>query len=270
MTRFVQVFAVPDITAMTIARVFVENICLQFGIPSTLLSDNGTGYTANLTQEICKLLGVKSVTCTAFHPQGNGLAESYNKHIIAILSHYVGKTQKDWDIYLKYAEFALNTSVSHSLGDSPFYLMYLTDVTMLLENVLECPRVQYLDVEDYKTIMQRCFVEAFESTKQNLENAKECQKLQFHKNAKEIAYHIGDLVYVHNPMIKKGLVKKLAHQYEGPFRILDANLPNVLIRPANKRTAKPKWKHLGLAVHPTPWRRMNCQTYNILRLGYIY
>ena len=55
-------------------------------------------------------------------------------------------------------------------------------------------------------------------------------------------------------MIKKGLVKKLAHQYKGPFRILDVNLPNVLIRPANKRTAKPKWKTYETILN---WPKIN-------------
>ena len=42
--------------ASTVARVFVEQIILKFGIPQTLLTDQGSNFLSELFANTCKLL----------------------------------------------------------------------------------------------------------------------------------------------------------------------------------------------------------------------
>ena len=51
LTKWVEAFAVPDQSALTIAKLFVEEIISQHGVPRELLSDRGTNF---LSKRLCR------------------------------------------------------------------------------------------------------------------------------------------------------------------------------------------------------------------------
>ena len=69
-------------------------------------------------------LQIRHKTTTAFKPSTNGLTERFNKSLIDILSKYIKDTQKDWDVYIKFAVFSYNTSKNLSTGYSPYEIVY--------------------------------------------------------------------------------------------------------------------------------------------------
>ena len=75
LTKWPEVFAVPDQTANTIARLLVEEIVSRHGVPSEVLSDRGKAFLSGLMEEVSKLLGFHRVNTTAYHPQTDGLVE---------------------------------------------------------------------------------------------------------------------------------------------------------------------------------------------------
>ena len=79
LTKWPEVFATKDQTALTIAELFVEEIVCRHGVPGQLLSDRGAAFLSRLLKEICNLLGVKKINTTAYHPQTNGLTERFNR-----------------------------------------------------------------------------------------------------------------------------------------------------------------------------------------------
>jgi transposase InsO family protein len=50
----------------------VRNILLKFGIPEVVLTDQGSNFLSELFQNTCKLLRIKRIHTTAFHPESNG------------------------------------------------------------------------------------------------------------------------------------------------------------------------------------------------------
>jgi len=68
--------------AETIARVFVEEIILKFGIPLIILTDQGSHFLSELFTNVCKLLKIKKLKTTAYHPQTNGALEITHRVLV--------------------------------------------------------------------------------------------------------------------------------------------------------------------------------------------
>ena len=47
--------------AVTVAKAFVEEIVLKFGIPQTVLTDQGSNFMSEVFANVCKLLMVKRI-----------------------------------------------------------------------------------------------------------------------------------------------------------------------------------------------------------------
>ena len=55
----------------------LQRIFAQFGLPETIVSDNGTQFTSTIFQEYCTENTIKHVKSPPFHPQSNGQAERF-------------------------------------------------------------------------------------------------------------------------------------------------------------------------------------------------
>ena len=80
-------------------------MCHYFLLPEELLSDNGTNFTARVTEELLKKLKVYHLTTTPYRPQTNGMLERFH----SVLKRMLGKVRhmsEDWDEYLTYVLLA--------------------------------------------------------------------------------------------------------------------------------------------------------------------
>ena len=50
------------------------------GIPSEILTKQGTNFMARLMKEVYHLLGVKPIRTSPYHPQTDGLVERFNQN----------------------------------------------------------------------------------------------------------------------------------------------------------------------------------------------
>ena len=64
-----------ETTAEGLARLFRDNIWKLHGLPESVISDRGPQFSANLTKELNKILGIEMRLLTAFHPQTDGQME---------------------------------------------------------------------------------------------------------------------------------------------------------------------------------------------------
>ena len=150
LTKWPEVFAVPDQKAETIARLFVEGIVSRHGVPELLLSDRGPNFLSSLVLRVCELMGTSKINTSGYHPQCDGLVEKFNSTIISMLSKTVEKHGRDWDRNLPYILFAYREAVQDSTKISPFYLLYGHRPLLPMDAALSQPRSVYrVDFEDY-------------------------------------------------------------------------------------------------------------------------
>lgn len=94
-TKYAEALPLKDQKAETVARAFVEKIVLRHGTPQQLLTDQGTNFVSRLMKETCRILNIRKLTTTAYHPESNGAVERLNKTLKGLLSHLVSRDQRD-------------------------------------------------------------------------------------------------------------------------------------------------------------------------------
>jgi len=124
LTKWVEAFAINDMKAETIAKIFINEIITRHSTPSKLLSDQGKNFLSNLVKSVCEYFKINKVQTTPYHPQCDGLVERFNKTLCKMLSAYANSNQTNWDLYLPLVLFAYRTAEQSSSGFSPFSLLY--------------------------------------------------------------------------------------------------------------------------------------------------
>ena len=64
-----------DQTASSVVTALLHNWIYVHGVPSYLLSDQGSNVDGHMLREICNTLGIEKRRSSAYHSQGNGFAE---------------------------------------------------------------------------------------------------------------------------------------------------------------------------------------------------
>ena len=151
LTKWPVAFAIPDQKAETIAKMFVENIVCRHGIPEELLSDRRTNFLSTLIHEVCKLLGVKKINTSGYHPQTDGLVEKLYSTLISMIAKSCEACDHNWDARLLYLLFAYWVSAQVSTREAPFFLLYGIDARIPTETVLSPSHSPCaVDLDDYK------------------------------------------------------------------------------------------------------------------------
>lgn len=237
LTKWAEAFAVSDQTAETIARLLIENIVCRHGVPEELLSDRGPNFLSELVREVCKLLGVKKINTSGYHPQCDGLVEKFNSTLINMIAKSAESRAHDWDRHLPYLLFSYRVSVQDSTKESPFFLLYGRDPRVPTETALSQPRTAYMvDLDDYKTEFVCNLSDAWKIAQENIKVAQTRQKSQYDKKSKESTYKVGDRVMTYMPSEVQGKSWKLARPFHGPYRIISLTPTNAEIRLVDKPT----------------------------------
>ncbi|GMF52601.1 unnamed protein product [Phytophthora fragariaefolia] len=131
-TRWAKAFPVESLASLSFVEVMINGVVARHGVPSRLLSDNGTNFCSEVAKSFYQTLGIKKLFGAAYHPQTQGLVERFNGTLIGMLRMHVSEAQYDWDLYLSRVLFAYRTAYHETLGDSPFSSLYGRDLVLPL------------------------------------------------------------------------------------------------------------------------------------------
>ena len=214
-TRWTIAVPVPDTTADTTAREFLERVVFQHGVPNTLITDNGTAFANSLLTEITRLLGVKKLKITPAHPQTNGRVERWNHTVISMLRSYTDDYKTNWPELLPAVTFAYNTSKHSSTGQSPFFLNHGFEACQPVDIELGLPLPENNDTNSYAHSLLRSLHLARSAAREQQERLARAQERRLNTK-KPHHFDVDQYVYVRdtNP------ADKLAPRFIGPFRII--------------------------------------------------
>jgi hypothetical protein len=116
--------AVPNADAKTTAKFIYEEIVLQYGPPETILTDRGTPFLNEVVQHLTRILEIKHLRTTAYHPQTNGMTERFNGTLCNALAKLSEHHGEDWDQFINPVLFAYRIRTHDGLKASPYEAVY--------------------------------------------------------------------------------------------------------------------------------------------------
>ncbi|XP_075096454.1 uncharacterized protein LOC142174540 [Nicotiana tabacum] len=114
-------------------RLHMENIICRFGIPKEISCDNGPQFIGKRTTKFFEKWYIKRILSTPYHRAANGQAESSNKVILNILKKKLEEAKGLWPELLPEVLWAYRTTPKPSIRETPYSLVYETDVVIPVE-----------------------------------------------------------------------------------------------------------------------------------------
>uniref|UniRef100_A0A0W0FX52 Putative reverse transcriptase-rnase h-integrase n=1 Tax=Moniliophthora roreri TaxID=221103 RepID=A0A0W0FX52_MONRR len=116
------------INAAKTAELIFQHIYKCFGLPDKIISDRDPQFAGEVFKEMGKLLEIKQLLSTTYHPQMDGETERVNQEVEIFLRFFCTKEQTKWKELLHFAKFAHNSQTHSITKNSPFYLT-IWDIT---------------------------------------------------------------------------------------------------------------------------------------------
>ena len=204
------------VTSEETAHLYFKYVAKDIGFPQVLVSDRDPKFTAGVWQDLWRLAGTTLNMSTAAHAQTDGQSEGMIRVLEQMLRAYAQDMGDDWARWLPALEFAYNDSQVRTTGQTPFFLEYgQHPATPLAMELGELPDSQTL----------RDMQKAIRSARKRLVEVTEREAAAENTRRRAINLAPGEWVYLKK---EKGARGKLDDLWEGPYKVLQVPLPNVV------------------------------------------
>lgn len=225
-TKWAEAEAYAEIKASTVCKFIMKNILARFGVPSTIVTDNGPQFISQDLQDLCKRYAIALHHSSPYYPQGNGQAEATNKTLLKIIKKTCESSKfSDWPEKLIEALWAYRTSIRTPTGQTPFALTYGMEAVVPYETLIPSLRVQLdeeFPLDDRRNSLLAQLELLDEKRLAAAEHARVYQNRLarfYQKKVVERKFKVGEMV-VKRIFVKPGGPRsKLQPNWEGPFVI---------------------------------------------------
>ncbi|KAK1606280.1 hypothetical protein QYE76_029953 [Lolium multiflorum] len=130
---------------------FVCSLVTRFGIPHSIITDNGTNFAQGELKDYCDEVGIRLDLASVAHPQSNGQVERANGLILAgikpRLEEPLRRAAGAWADELDSVLWSLRTTPNRSTGFTPFFLVYGSEAVLPTDIIHDSPRVSAYNEE---------------------------------------------------------------------------------------------------------------------------
>jgi len=198
-------------------------VFVRTAFPRSISCDNGSNFTAQLSRELYKMLGIKIKYASPNHPEANGMVERFNAVLKKLLHHTInGPEPRQWHNKLKYL-LASFREVPHKVtGISPYQLVYgrvgrgpmavIKDIWMREQNQ---EGIVKIDEEEYLVNLREDLMVAAEIANENCKKNQKIYVDYYNKWARNKTFQVGQKVIV----LIKDSTNKLKARWTGPAEV---------------------------------------------------
>ena len=257
-SRWPEVYPLNDTKAENIAEGLIQFITRN-GIPSKVLTDNGSQFTSEVMTLTCQRLGITHITTVPYRPQGNGILERFHGTLKPLLAK-AKSTKIDWVQFLPLALSAIRAVPCRSTGFSPSELVFGRNNRNVLDILFEGwtnSTFSKVDIPTWVDQLNSKLEVLRDSATLNNTVARQHQNAHGKHSKSKRTYKQGDLVYTRIP----GCRANLQASWEGPFQVVKSIPPlnyelqdpqhtwSRITHLNNLKTYKPLPKSQPLQVH---------------------
>ncbi|XP_060181876.1 uncharacterized protein LOC132611466 [Lycium barbarum] len=140
-TKWVEPISHKSVTKKVVTDFMRNNIICRFGIPESIITDNGDNLDSHVIKDISEQFKITHQNSTAYRPQKNGAVKAANKNIKRILRKMTDN-YKGWHDKLSYALLGYRTMARTSTGATPYLLVYAAKAVIPAE--VEIPSLRII------------------------------------------------------------------------------------------------------------------------------
>jgi transposase InsO family protein len=206
------------------AVAFFTNIIHRFGIPNSIITDNGTQFTGRKFLDFCEDHHIWVDWAVVAHPMTNGQVERANGMILQGLKPRIyndlNKFDRRWVKELPSVVWSLRTTPSRATGFTPFFLVYGAEAILPTDLEYGSPRTRTYDDQSNQTSREDSLDQLEEARDMALLHSARYQQSLRRYHARGVRsqdLQVGDLV-LRLRQDARGC-HKLTPSWEGPFII---------------------------------------------------
>ncbi|XP_062080081.1 uncharacterized protein LOC133784825 [Humulus lupulus] len=201
----------------------LEYIICRFGIPKRILSDNASPFTGKATKKLLEDYQISHGKSTRYYPQGNGIAEAFNKLLLQVLSRMVHDSPTIWHEFVPLALWTYRNSKRGSTGFTPFSLVYGSEAVLPAEIAVPLAKLAMaarMDVHQARLEELELVDERREKAKDNLLQYQRRMARTYDKLVRPRIFQKGELVLKATDHVMRGMhTTKFVPNWEGPYVI---------------------------------------------------
>jgi transposase InsO family protein len=230
-TRYVIATPIRNKTALSVAKVLVSEVILKYGMPITILTDQGREFQNELMAELCRLMDISRLKTTAYTPSTNGKIERWHRSLNAMMAKIVDAKQKHWTEFLPFLVAAYNNSVHSSTSFTPNFLMFGRDLLTPIDVAMGVSGTESRSANDYAQHMRDSLAEAYGIVRRHWKIRSEAIKKHYDLSVKPMKFEEGDQVWYFCPRTTRGTSPKWSKLVTGPHTVVARlNDVNYIIR----------------------------------------
>ena len=240
-----------------LAELYVEEIVRLHGVPLSIVLDRDPRFTSRFWKELQLALGTKLKFSTPFHLQTYGQSERLIQVLEDMLRGCVMEFSGSWDKYIPLMEFSYNNTFQSSIGMASYEALY--------GQKCRTP-VYWTELNEHKVIgpdILKDTEEKMQVIRERLKAASDQQKSYADLKRRDIAYEVGDKVFLKvsswRKILRFGKKGKLSPRFIGPYEVLERIGPMVY-----HLALPPKLAKLHNVFHVSMLRRYRSDESHIL------
>jgi transposase InsO family protein len=138
---------------------FFNEIIVRYGLPHSIITDNGTNFAKGVFAEFCGQKGIQLDLALVAHPQSNGQVEKANGLVLAgnrpRLVEPLERSANCWVKDLLSVLWSLRTTPNRYVVFTPFFLVYGAEALLPTDIKFDVPRVVQHTEEEAKRSLRR-------------------------------------------------------------------------------------------------------------------
>ena len=222
-SKWAEAIAIPNHTAITVARTLMTHVFCKYGAPKQLLSDRGPEFESELFTELMKWMEIDKLHTTPYKPSTNAACERFHRTLNSMLGKVVKETQRDWDQRLPQVMAAYRASPHSSTGYTPNRLFLGRETRMPLDLVMGTPEEdngEPISMDAYIQNVKENTEMCYELARKELRVAAERRKKTYDIRMKKVEFAVGDWVWYWYPRRYTQKSPKWQKMYVGPYLIV--------------------------------------------------